>query len=131
MRKCCSSSFGISPVIQENNPGSRNVSLCSRGPLSSPWCHSLAPQGVLPSGEDALTIPTFKSGLTAPEPPAGLMRLFLQSCFLWIRCFPASPSWGTLEAASTFLSTVPKLPRPCAWCDRNRGKVNTFPLLPP
>lgn len=33
MRKCCLSNFGINPVIRENNQGSRNVSLCSHGPL--------------------------------------------------------------------------------------------------
>lgn len=77
MRKHCSSTFGTNPVIQKNNQGSRNVSLCSRGPLFTLCCHSPAPWKVLPSGEDVLTIPTFKSGLAAPEHPAGLVRPFL------------------------------------------------------
>lgn len=74
------------------------------------WCHPPAPWEVLPSEEDALTIPTFKSGLTAST---GLMRLFLLSHFFVGQPFSFISLLGNIEG-STFLSTVPKLPCPRA-----------------
>lgn len=89
------------------------MSLCYRGPLFNLWCHSPAPREMLPSGEDALT---FKSGITTPEHPTGLMRPFLLSGFLWINYFPPSPFWGTLKAAHSSAQSQ-NYPVPVPWWD--------------
>lgn len=68
---------------------------------------------MIPSGEDALTIPTFKSRLTVPEHPAGLMRPFLLSYFCGLT-FPASPFWGTLKAAPSSAQSW-NCPVPVPW----------------
>lgn len=57
------------------------MSCCSHSPLFSLSCYFPAPQEVLCSGVDALTIPFFKSGLIAHKHTVRLMRLFLPSLF--------------------------------------------------